>query len=191
MLNKKLIKKYKAEFDYWLNGGLVYGYSEVIKDWYKLDTIWENKNKMNLIIIMDDEYVEFRKALAEGKEIQLKNACGYDSNFKKDEWMKVDKICIHIPLQFYRIASKDNFKIGEWVENINPKQWFIREIFKYSESNKNDQIKKWVPEEGEMCMHQNEDSENFIIKQYQSEFDILWYTIEPIIFDLNIYKKDK
>lgn len=67
-MNKELIKKYKPEFEHWLNGGkllikLSTGWEPV-----PLDYAWHLTSKL---IIIDDEYVELRKALAEGKTIQV------------------------------------------------------------------------------------------------------------------------
>ena len=81
-MNKELIKKYKAEFEHWLNGGeLLYSYIDDKLLWKSMDEIDKNmypvytRNPFQLsehhIIIINDEYVEFRKALAEGKTIQI------------------------------------------------------------------------------------------------------------------------
>ena len=81
-MNKELIKKYKAEFDHWLNGGeLLYSYIDDKLLWKSMDEIDKNtypvyiRNPFQLsehhIIIINDEYVEFRKALAEGKIVEV------------------------------------------------------------------------------------------------------------------------
>ena len=86
-MNKELIRKYKAEFDHWMDDGKLQAY-------YKIDDIpkwWTDEESINhggndnfsnilqisldandVLIVIDDAYVEFRKALAEGKIIQLK-----------------------------------------------------------------------------------------------------------------------
>ena len=88
-MNKELIKKYKVEFDYWINGGNIQAY-------YKLDNTpkwWTDKESLDyygddnfnnviensldtddVLVVIDDEYIEFRRALAEGKTIQLNEA---------------------------------------------------------------------------------------------------------------------
>ena len=81
-MNKELIKKYKAEFEHWLNGGeLLYSYIDDKLLWKSMDEIDKNtypvytRNPFQLsehhIIIINDEYVEFRKALAEGKTVEV------------------------------------------------------------------------------------------------------------------------
>ena len=83
-MNKELIKKYKVEFNYWLNGGeLLYSYIDDKLLWKSMDEIDKNtypvyiRNPFQLsehhIIIINDEYVEFRKALAEGKTVEFKH----------------------------------------------------------------------------------------------------------------------
>jgi len=70
-MNINLIKKYKKEFDHWLDGGkLLYRNSPdngIDSTWHNADT---NKDiftdKYRIEIVIDDEYVEFRKALVEG-----------------------------------------------------------------------------------------------------------------------------
>ena len=74
---KELIKKYKAEFDHWMNGGNVQAF--YIKDdepkWLTDEECIEYEGRDNfshiiknllgpddVLIIIDDEYVEFRKA---------------------------------------------------------------------------------------------------------------------------------
>lgn len=64
-MNKEIIKKYKAEFGHWLDGGNVLVYTDCWSDVgssYK----WGISNAH----IINDEYVEYRKALAEGKTVE-------------------------------------------------------------------------------------------------------------------------
>ena len=81
-MNKELIKKYKAEFDHWLNGGeLLYAYIDGTFSWKNMNAIDKNiypvytRNPFQIsehhIIIINDEYVEFRKALSEGKIVEV------------------------------------------------------------------------------------------------------------------------
>ena len=69
-MNKQLINKYKPEFDYWLNGGKLLCYTEVDGSYYEVtDEKWDFVCDIGFII--NDEFVEFRKAVAEGKTIQI------------------------------------------------------------------------------------------------------------------------
>lgn len=72
-MNKELIKKYKKEFDYWVNDGTLLVADSYEKRWITLTkNVWlcETTTK-NLLIIIDDKYVELRKALAEGKTVEV------------------------------------------------------------------------------------------------------------------------
>ena len=73
-MNKELIKKYKAEFDWWVDGGSILykvnGSNFNERNWLPMtehNPVWEP----NFTYIINDEYVEFRKAQAEGKIIQF------------------------------------------------------------------------------------------------------------------------
>ena len=123
-MNKELIKKYKAEFDHWLNGG-------AIQAFYKQDDepkwltdeecieyeghdnfshIMQNSLDANdVLIVIDDAYVEFRKALAEGKIIQLDEAAKFSDPNRG--W--VDLSCksfgssTHLfPVNYYRVKPE-------------------------------------------------------------------------------------
>ena len=100
-MNRELIKKYKKEFDYWLdNPNDLLFKSNIDKEskWRKLyadgdDWTWTDHNKIQIVI--NDNYVEFRKALAEGKTIQTKLLSQeYPSAItnaeKRTEWIDFD-----------------------------------------------------------------------------------------------------
>ena len=121
---KELIKKYKAEFDHWMNGGNVQAF--YIKDdepkWLTDEECIEYEGRDNfshiiknllgpddVLIIIDDEYIEFRKALAEGKIIQLDEAAKFSDPNRG--W--VDLSCksfgssTHLfPVNYYRIKPE-------------------------------------------------------------------------------------
>ena len=124
-MNKELIKKYKVEFNYWLNGGeLLYSYIDDKLLWKSMDEIDKNtypvyiRNPFQLsehhIIIINDEYVEFRKALAEGKTIQM--YCKYDGvpPFWDDMTEVIKSIGFVMTKDNYRIKPEDHkFKVGD------------------------------------------------------------------------------
>ncbi len=114
-MNKELIKKYKNEFDHWVNDGEIlmhYG-----NKWLPvtLDAKWEffisDLEKMGCFgYIINDEYVEFRKALAEGKSIQAKGKTG---GYYIDILLPV---LFNLPVEKYRIKPEEHkFKVGDWV----------------------------------------------------------------------------
>ncbi len=78
-MNKELIKKYKKEFDYWLdNPDNLLFYDEHHNGWYNLHcdyqwncTLEEIKEFGKYGYVINDSYSIYRKALAEGKTIQI------------------------------------------------------------------------------------------------------------------------
>ena len=68
-MNKELILKYKTEFDHWLNGGKLR--HKAYGKWEQTNNIWSCRTADIAAVVIDDQYVEFRKALAEGKTIQI------------------------------------------------------------------------------------------------------------------------
>ena len=72
-MNKEIINKYKPEFEHWLNGGSLCIYRTDTKQFWEPTTIfnWDPENPKTVVYLINDEYVEFRKALAEGKTIQI------------------------------------------------------------------------------------------------------------------------
>ena len=110
-MNKELVKEYKKEFEHWLNGGKLKVRPNNDK-WFDVrdDTIWLMPNDIKIVI--NDEYVEFRKALAEGKTVQIKEHPSdgdgwYTPQSLKDGTHIFDETCT------YRIEPI--FKIGDWV----------------------------------------------------------------------------
>ena len=176
-MNKELIKKYKAEFDHWLNGGKLLQkqinlaipaeWEEFLEDWdWPID---------KLIVIINDEYVEFRKALAEGNTIQYYE-CIYqhemDVNLDRYDWLDW-KSATHsssfTKTLKYRIKPEEpKFKVGDWVVNKTSKQRIVKKITSiYSDTVTvgdtevginvmliND-LELWKPEKGEYCWFWN------------------------------------
>ena len=74
-MNKELIKKYKTEFDHWLNGGKVISKYTLIPTWSdcQSEDIWRipDENISKVLIVINDEYATYRKALAEGKVVEV------------------------------------------------------------------------------------------------------------------------
>lgn len=107
-MNKELIKKYKAEFDHWLNGGKLLAKHDN-KGWinYYGEDIWTHSAET--LIVIDDEYSMFRKALIEEENIEV---------FQKttERWIKIDTIITSIRPVLYRIKPEvHKFKVGDWV----------------------------------------------------------------------------
>lgn len=169
-MNKELIKTYFDEFKHWLNGGNIQVY-------YKLDNIlrwWTDKEFMescnngndnfshmikyslepdDVLIVIDDEYVEFRKALAEGKTIQY-NFGNYGINRKdfpniwKDLDLSIGILADRACPENYRIKPEEpKFKVGDWITDGI-------EVWQHKENCRvKNQINwnLWQPKPGEWC----------------------------------------
>lgn len=126
-MNKELILKYKREFEYWLNGGkILMHYGKWVP--VGLDAKWEffisELEKIGCLgYIIDDEYVEFRKALAEGKTIQFNfgNSDPHKQDFPnvwKDLDLSIGILSDRAHPENYRIKpepEESKFKVGDWV----------------------------------------------------------------------------
>lgn len=182
---KDLINKYKIEFDYWCTGGRL----QAKFDWWwtEEDSQKEDgtdlfefalKNNLTLdqvIFVIDDNYVELRKALAEGKTIQLNEAEKFsDSN---RGWS--DLSCTSLgyskdlfPVDYYRIKPEEpKFRVGDYIRrsgyDVNIGQ--IKEICKDENEEvigfftekyffTKEQSKLWVPKENEWCLFKKNNS---------------------------------
>jgi hypothetical protein len=176
-MNIDTIKKYKREFDYFINGGkLLWANAKDSKlSWYQAkesNPEFFNTNDEYHIYIMDDEYVEFRKALAEGKTIQLNEAEKFaDSN---KGW--VDLSCISLgysrnlfPVNYYRIKPEEqHIKIGDYLYDIQFNKYHRIEnvldekvetkLFRIYKSSINDyDYRLWKPKVGELVVMYSED----------------------------------
>ena len=160
-MNRELIKQYKAEFDHWLDGGTLLARRWVIDDndgdasytiWYPIDSaFWEAEKIFNTSLeydktqfVINDEYVEFRKALAEGKTIQY-----YVDGFVG--WQDVTSVADH-PMKGanqYRIKpDKHKFKVGDWV--VHPDANAPWRLSQNSINHlDNSELEPWQPKQGE------------------------------------------
>lgn len=187
-MNKELIKKYKKEFDHWLNGGeVLYFYWE---DWYSStcnpEMVFNHISPDDVkYYVINDEFVEFRKALAEGKTIQY-NFGNHGIN-KKDfpnEWKDLDQsiriLADRACLEDYRIKPEEpKFKVGDWVVDIHSTtkarvlEVFgnqIRVKFCYPDAiittDSSDFI-HWVPKKGDWCWFWNETLKTPMLLQFE------------------------
>lgn len=163
-MNKELIKKYQTEFDHWLNGGELLTSIDKI-NW---EDVTDNNSWSNIdrVYIINDKYIEFRKALAEGKTIQVKNR--FDCF-----WQDLPNPKFTRPITDYRINPEEpQFKVGDFVRVI-PKSsqaitndgtsQFIGRIRYISGNQFNigdentigwfliEDFIKWEPQAGELC----------------------------------------
>ena len=135
-MNKQLIKKYFKEFEHWLDGGAVQAYYKKDNEpkwWTDKESIdYDNidnfsniiKNSLepdDVLIAIDDEYVHFRSAIAEGKIVQY-NFGNYGINRKDfpNTWKDLDPsigiLSDRSCPENYRIKPEaPKFKVGDWV----------------------------------------------------------------------------
>lgn len=179
-MNKELILKYKVEFDHWLNGGKILYASYDLDEknysaWYELhhDCKWDYNNAYRFKFIINDAYVELRKALAEGKTIQLNEA----EKFSDQNRGWVDLSCTSLgsstnlfPVEYYRIKPEEpKFKVGDWVRvktgtfeydgtariSKGVKRLSKSDMWLFNENhykcNPDNYIEHWQPKEGEWC----------------------------------------
>ena len=164
---KELIKKYKVEFNHWLDGGtLLHRHFDHKKQefdiWEVCDEgfLWNVKPIKHPCIIINDEYVEFRKALAEGKTIQYNPIHARTHN----RWDDIKSINPgkDDTISCYRIKPEEpQFKAGDFVRINSPSgQQFISIISYINKDNTvtlnkesvayiSDCI-KWKPKHGEL-----------------------------------------
>ena len=173
-MNKELIKKYKAEFDHWLNGGKLQA-KFVYDQWVEAPKDIFSYNIVNFVLVIDDEYVEFRKALAEGKIIQ-------QQDYYSKEWidMKTDKFHGASDTQYegiYRIKPDEpKFKVVDWIIH-NQKFKIVTKVvdglidcLDHSPAMvmRNDTLELWTPKPGEWCWFHNRTIESLYFYKFHS-----------------------
>ena len=111
-MNKELINKYKPEFDHWLNEGRILYKHTNSNAWWNEEP-WSYSLSYVTAVIINDEYSEFRKALAEGKTIQVLQQ-------HKDNWIDIDQILLNTDLSRYRIKPDEpKFKIPAYFKELS------------------------------------------------------------------------
>ena len=216
-MNKQLINKYKHEFDHWLNGGKLLCYTEVDGPYYEVtDEKWDFVCDIGFII--NDEYVELRKALAEGKTIQIYDVIEQhlsDRTFDKFGWRDFKSFTSSSSFSktpdLYRIKPDEpKFKVGDFVRyvhstpakaleinNINGNRYY----FTNSEmSCVEHELEPWTPVKGEWCWFYDSKSGKFAalaqFKEINNDYfisitDASWKYCEPFLNSIPSYLKDK
>ncbi len=100
-MNKELILKYKTEFDHWLNGGKLR--HKAYGKWEQTNNIWSCRTADIAAVVIDDQYVEFRKALAEGKVVQI---AGLNPVYK-NSYVDMEGDLFDKAIELYRIKSEE------------------------------------------------------------------------------------
>ena len=173
-MNKEVIKKYKKEFDHWLEGGEVLLLT-LEHEWVlKVNTHWDYPGPY----IINDKYSEFRKALAEDKTIQYN-----PFHALHNRWDDATEPDFCYPVQKYRIKPDEpQFKIGDWVRlTVFDKTIHRIERLTYDQRLKcyhpklsnfrgnissTEDIELWEPQPSEWCVIPNPES-GYIVGRYK------------------------
>lgn len=210
-MNKELINKYKPEFDHWLNDGSILvkyvnknqaesGY----KDWHEDNNVFESN--LDYLIIINDQYSIYRKALAEGKTIEY---LGQSSNL----WHEVPEPIFILPPTCYRIKPDEpKFKVGDFVtplnRDINCSVWKIDKVLSCNTLASGiilldpRTVQLWTPVKGEWCwFYDNPNKDKYCnLFQFGGESNercfktncgTPWNFCEPFLNSLPSYLKDK
>lgn len=130
-MNKELIKKYKIEFDHWVNGGSVLmgkrnEFNSSIR-WYPSVTNPFTELSDSIVVVINDEYIELRKALVEGKTIQIYTVVDQHPIDPKSDcygWKDFNSFTPSSSFSYtihnYRIKPEHEFKVGDWVVELCP-----------------------------------------------------------------------
>ncbi len=158
-MNKELIKKYKAEFDHWLNGGKLLAKHDN-KGWinYYGEDIWTHSAET--LIVIDDEYSMFRKALIEEENIEVLQQ-------NTERWVNINTIIKSIKPELYRIKPKEpkfKVKVGDWVIHNGKYKRVTKAVDGYIDSldnqpaviSKFDVLELWKPKNNEYFWYKND-----------------------------------
>jgi hypothetical protein len=158
-MNKKLINKYWKEFCHWKDDGSLLCQTEHLGTWHEVtDEKWDFV--CDITFIINDEYVEFRKALVEGKTVQYKG-------LSTQNWCTIQHELGHdfgnLHISNYRIKPEEpKFKVGDLVNVDNGFIGILTNIDKSSIKpyivvvgdstlHYRSIISLWKPQEGEWC----------------------------------------
>ena len=152
-MNKELIKTYFEEFEHWLNGGKLLSKYTLTPTWSdcQSEDIWRipDENISKVLIVINDEYATYRKALAEGKIVEVatdyNDVDGYIWKSMEDKefhYFSIDEIRIK--------PEEPQFKAGNWV--VHPD---ANAPWKLSQNSinhlDNSKLELWQPQLGEWC----------------------------------------
>ena len=172
-MNKKLIITYFEEFKYWLNGGKILSKNTLLAEWSdtQSEDIWRipDEDISKVLIVIDDEYIDYRKALIEGKTVQY-NFGNYEINKKDfpDTWRDLDPsigILSRAHPENYRIKPDvPKFKVGDWVVHNGVVKQVTKAVDGLIDSldnqvaviMKEESLELWEPEDGKYFWYKND-----------------------------------
>ena len=172
-MSKEVIKKYKAEFDHWLDEGSILCRSKA-----NLQESWnEIKEPLWLDIylyIINDEYVEFRKAFADGKKIEFLDTVDYSWTTWEPSvgfGSHTGGYCIK-PDE----PNEPTFKVGDWVVYDNQPeyeigQWNLKFEQSYILSDSKECYELWKPQPNEWCWFWDNNDSHRLLARYENALD--------------------
>ncbi len=174
-MNKELIKTYFEEFKHWLNGGKVISKYTLIPTWSNCQSedIWRipDKNISKVLIVINDEYVELRKALAKGKAVEYLDF--------KNEWRDLRENCRKLEgvcLSRLRVKPEEpKFKVGDWVIHNGKYKQVTKAVDGYIDSldnqvaviMKEESLELWEPEDGKYFWYKND-----LVKFHETQINL-------------------
>ena len=213
-MSREVILKYLTEFNAWVKGQEVYVMFS--NGGHRLVDSLEDFNEDVKYIVLKDSYFFYRKALAEGKTIQLNEAEKFaDSN---RGWVDLScksfgKSINLFPVNYYRIKPDEpKFKVGDFVRYVHSTQAIALEInningnryyFINSEmSCVEHELELWTPVKDEWCwFYDNPNKDKYCnLSQFGGESNgrcfktncgTPWNFCEPFLNSLPSYLKDK
>ncbi len=166
-MNLELIKQYKKEFNHLVDGGKLLAILDgPDEDWFTVTTdtkIFSAAYGRDIKgIVINDKYVEFRKALIEGKIVQW-NHSDYDQS--ESQWVTIDGIDTSYDLSRYRIKPEEpKFKVGDWLRvkkngyifslkplHLEKGLFYYNNVLELNEYLEESEVIKWEPQKGELC----------------------------------------
>ncbi len=185
-MNKELIKIYFEEFKHWLNGGNVQVYYKKDDEpkWLTDEECIEYEGHDNfshimqnslepedVLIIIDDEYIEFREAIAKGKSVEYLEF--------KNEWRDLIENCRKLEgicLSRLRVKPEAHkFKDGDWVVHNGVAKRVTKAVDGYIDSldnevaviMKEESLELWEPEDGEYFWYKND-----LVKFHETQINL-------------------
>ena len=176
-MNLELIRKYLPEFNSYVKGQpLTLGYKTHWGTYEWTDLVWADwySSINEHIIIINDEYLPYKKALAEGKTVQYKG-------LSTQTWCTIQPELGHtfggMHVSNYRIKPEEpELKVGDWIIVNGPAGAFIECISginddTYVLSGTNicykSQATKWEPKEGDLCIFWDNHSAGAFIDKFK------------------------
>lgn len=198
-MNKELIKQYKAEFDHWLNGGKLLFRPMGKQIWFN-STSSPTDWAVEAVYIINDEYVEFRKALAEGKTIQVRRHInGIETHTISNVTDMLNYAVSDVSIKL----DEHLFKVGDWIQ-FSTTKLLLGKIAGFSSTNvpyclsgrdkitpNTLELELWTPKPNEWCVFWRTDMTEYLVSTfnyrrdcgaYITDYGHEFYNVAPLEF---------